>query len=106
MPVPAELAASVSMKLAALPPTALRLAEAAAVLGFCSPLAQAADLAGVPDVLPAIDALQAAGLLALSTDAAETTLRFPLPVVWAAAYQNLTAGRRVTLHSSAARLTP
>ncbi|MBT2553921.1 LuxR family transcriptional regulator [Arthrobacter sp. ISL-5] len=105
LPVPAELAASVSMKLAGLPPEALRLAEAAAVLGVGSPLAQAADLAGIPDVLAAVDAVQAAGLLTLSTDAAETMLQFPLPVVRAAAYQNLAAGRRIALHSSAARLT-
>lgn len=105
LPVPAELAASVSMKLAGLPPAALQLAEAAAVLGVRSPLARAADLAGISDVLPAVDAVQAAGLLTLSTDAVETVLQFPLPVVWAAAYQNLPAGRRIALHSAAARLT-
>lgn len=105
LPVPAELAASVSKKLSGLPPAALPLAEAAAVLGVRSPLAQAAELAGISDVLPAIDAVQAAGLLILSTDTAETMLHFPLPVVWAAAYQNLAAGRRIALHSSAARLT-
>lgn len=104
LPVPAELAASLSMKLAGLPPAALRLAEAAAVLGVRSPLAQAADLAGIPDVLAAVDAVQAAGLLTLFTDTAETMLQYPLPVVWAAAYQNLAAGRRIALHSSAARL--
>ena len=105
LPVPAELAASVSIKLAGLPPAALPLAEAAAVLGVRSPLAQAAELAGISDVLPAVDAVQAAGLLTLSTDAVGTVLQFPLPAVWAAAYQNLPAGRRIALHSAAARLT-
>lgn len=105
LPVPAELAAFVNMKLAGLPLSAVRLTEAAAVLGVRSHLAHAADLAGIPDAVAAVDAVQAAGLLILSTDAAETMLQFPLPVVRAAVYQGLAPGRRLALHSSAARLS-
>ncbi|XAS66124.1 AAA family ATPase [Micrococcaceae bacterium Sec5.7] len=102
LPAPAEYAASVAALLLSLPREAAALTEAAAILGARSPLALAAELAGVMDAVAAVDAADTAGLLRLNMAGAETLLEFPLPVLRAAVYQRLGPARRVALHTAAA----
>ncbi|WP_427130481.1 AAA family ATPase [Pseudarthrobacter sp. S9] len=104
LPAPAECVASVTAILNSLPQDGAALAEAAAVLGVRSPLAVAAELAGIRDAMAAVDAASTAGLLRLSTAGAETRVEFPLPVLRAAVYQHLGPARRAALHTSAASI--
>lgn len=102
LPASAECVASVAATLRRLPSDAAALAEAAAVLGIRSRLADAAELAGVPDAVAALDPAHEAGLLSVSMTGAETWLTFPLPVLRAAVYEQLGPARRTSLHSAAA----
>jgi DNA-binding CsgD family transcriptional regulator len=102
LPAPSECVASVTATLRRGPADGAALTEAAAVLGVRSRLAQAVDLAGVPDAVAAVDSAHAAGLLRVSTAGAETWLEFPLPVLRAAVYQHLGPARRAALHTAAA----
>ncbi|WP_427006871.1 AAA family ATPase [Pseudarthrobacter sp. H2] len=106
LPAPADYVASITARLNGLPPDGASLAEAAAVLGVRSPLALAAELAGITDVVAAVDAAHAAGLLRVSTAGPETRLEFPLPVLRSAVYQHLGPARRAALHTAAAAILP
>ena len=82
------------------------LTQAAAVLGRCSQLSVAVELAGIKDAVAAVDSAAAAGLLRLSTAGAETRLEFPLPVLRSAVYQHLGPALRSELHTAASRIMP
>jgi DNA-binding CsgD family transcriptional regulator len=106
LPAPADYVASITSLRNGLPPDGASLTEAAAVLGVRSPLALAAELAGVTDVVAAVDSAHAAGLLRVSTAGADTRLEFPLPVLRSAVYQHLGPARRAALHTAAAAILP
>jgi ATP/maltotriose-dependent transcriptional regulator MalT len=79
------------------------LVAAASVLGARSTLDQAAGLAHIPDPLRALDEAIAVGLLA--DEPGTVMINFPHPLVQAAVYQQLGAGRRADLHTRAAAMS-
>ncbi len=102
LPAPRSFAALVAQRLAATPGDAVRLLEAACVLGLHAPLALAADVAGVADPLAALDAPVAAELVRLDDGPAGPELRFAHPLIRASVYQQLLPARRAELHAAAA----
>lgn len=98
---PPAVLRSLILRLDRLPPSAVALANAAAVLDDGAPLRHAAALAGVEpvDAPEALDALTAAHLLA-----AGEPLRFLHPLVRTAIYAEIPAGRRAQQHARAADL--
>ncbi len=106
LPAPASCVASTAAALKQLSADGTALTQAAAVLGRCSQLSVAVELAGIKDAVAAVDSAAAAGLLRLSTAEAETKLEFPLPVLRSAVYQHLGPALRSELHTAASRIMP
>ena len=104
LPAPASCVASTAAALKQLSADATALTQAAAVLGRCSQLSVAVELAGIKDAVAAVDSAAAAGLLRLNTAEAETKLEFPLPVLRSAVYQHLGPALRSELHTAASRI--
>ncbi len=102
LPVPSTYAALVLERLQACPPAAEALVAALAVLGSAAPLADVAEIAGVDDPLPAVEALAAGALAELDDAATGPRLRFAHDLVHAAVEQSLTASRTAQLHRRAA----
>ena len=98
---PATVAHATVLRLARLPAAAAPLAQAVAVLGADARLDRAARLAELdePTALQAVDALAAVHILR-----AGRPLGFLHPIVRAAVYDDLRAGRRSALHARAAQL--
>lgn len=98
---PATVAHATLLRLARLSAAAAPLARAIAVLGSEARLDRAARLAQLDEseALEAVDALAAVQILR-----AERSLEFAHPIVRAAVYDDLSAGRRSALHGHAAEL--
>ena len=107
-PAPRTYAELVRGRLRSLPDEAVRLAEAASVLGVRSPLATAITVAGLADPDRAIDALltsqHTAGppLANLTVGFSGPELRFAHPLVRAAIYGGIAHSRRARMHEAAA----
>jgi DNA-binding CsgD family transcriptional regulator/uncharacterized lipoprotein YbaY len=104
LPAPASCVASTAAALKQLSADGTALTQAAAVLGRCSQLSVAVELAGIKDAVAAVDSAAAAGLLRLNTAGAETKLEFPVPVLRSAVYQHLGPALRSELHTAASRI--
>lgn len=98
---PASIVRSVGVRLGALPPAAVALAQATAVLGDPAEIAEGGALAGLDAAAAAqaADDLAAAGLLG-----AGRPLHFVHPVVLAAVRESLRPSERAVLHRHAAEL--
>jgi DNA-binding CsgD family transcriptional regulator len=98
---PTAVSRSVLMRLSRLSPAAVTLAQAVSVLGGRTALGHAAALAGLSEETAqhAADALAEARILAPSRP-----LEFHHPLVRAAIYEDLPAGRRAADHRRAGRL--
>jgi DNA-binding CsgD family transcriptional regulator len=105
LPAPRSLAALVLSRLAACAEETERLVVAAAVLGTDCGLADAAELAGLPDPLPAWQEAIGARLLAEQETAAGRRCVFPHALIRAAVYRDIGVSRRAALHRAAAGLT-
>lgn len=105
LPAPARYAAAVHHRLTHCGESARQLVEACSVLGDDALLAEAAELAGVDDPLPAVDGARAAGLLAATIDPGRAQLTFAHPLVRAAVLTGLDLTRRAGLHRRAAEIT-
>jgi predicted ATPase len=106
LPAPRALAAVVLGRLGALSQPARGLVTAAAVLGYRSPLAVAAAMAGLPDPLAALDEAAAAGLVAEDLAAPVAGVAFVHPLVRIAVRDDLRPADRHRLHRAAAALLP
>jgi len=105
LPAPRAFAAQVLRRVEACSPEARRLVEASAVLGAHASLADLADLAGVDDVVPALDEAVELNLLRLADyEPGLAAVTFVHPLVRAAIYGQLGPARLVQLHLAAARL--
>ncbi|HEY5878442.1 MAG TPA: AAA family ATPase [Nakamurella sp.] len=105
LPAPRTFAAQVLRRIEACSAEARRLVESSAVLGAHATISDLADLAGVEDVIPALDEAVELNLLRLADDeAGPTAVTFVHPLVRAAIYGQLGPARLVLLHLAAARL--
>ena len=86
LPVPSTLDALVRHTLDHLPADARRLTEALAVLDAPTPLALAAQLAGLPDAIAALETALAGGLVQWQPDEPTTPLRIHHPLQRDAVY--------------------
>lgn len=105
LPAPARYAAAVRHRLARCGESARHLVEACSVLGGDAALAEAAELAGVTDALPAVDEARAAGLLTATIDPGRAQLSFTHPLVRAAVRTGIPLTHRAELHHRAAEVT-
>ncbi|MGP4089273.1 helix-turn-helix transcriptional regulator [Streptomyces sp. KR55] len=105
LPAPARYAAAVRHRLAQCGDHAQHLVEACSVLGDDATLAEAAELAGVDDPLPAVDEARAAGLLRATIDPGRAQLAFAHPLVRAAVLTGIDLTQRAALHRRAAGIT-
>jgi DNA-binding CsgD family transcriptional regulator len=102
---PRSFSSIVLARLAGCAPRGRELAMAGAVLGLRWPLALAAELAGVDDLLAAADEGAEAGLIVIEHRSGGMPLGgFPHPLVQAALYREITLSRRAALHRAAAGL--
>ena len=105
LPAPRTFATQIMGKLEACSPPARRLVEAAAVLGANATLESTAAIAGVPDLIDALDEAATVNLIKVPDDAvAIRGIMFSHPLVQAAVYGQLGPARRVQLHLAAAGL--
>ena len=102
LPAPRAFAVQVLRRLDACSPPTRRLVEAVAVLGTTAPVRSAGTLAGVPDLMTALDEASVVGLLEVRDELGIREVAFPHPLVQAAVYEQLGPLRRVQLHSAAA----
>jgi len=102
LPAPRAFAAQVQRKLEACSAPTRRLVEAIAVLGTSAPAQFAAALAGVPDLVEALDEASVIELLRVDDQLGIRAVGFPHPLVQAAVYEQLGPLRRVQLHGAAA----
>ncbi|MFI9820495.1 AAA family ATPase [Streptomyces sp. NPDC052013] len=105
LPAPARYAAAVRHRLDRCGDAARRLVEACSVLGDDASLAEASELAGVGESLPAVDEARRAGLLTATVDPGRTKLSFTHPLVRAAVLTGVPLARRAELHHRAAEVT-
>lgn len=105
LPAPARYAAVVRHRLSECGAQARQLVEACSVLGDDATLAEAVELGGVGDALPAADEARAAGLLTATIDPGRAQLAFTHPLVRAAVLTGIDLTRRAALHRRAARIT-
>jgi DNA-binding CsgD family transcriptional regulator len=103
LPAPAALSETAGARLAGAGGGARALAEAAAVLGLTSRLADAAALAGIGDPLGPLEEAVDAGLLRVGGGSGSLSLAFASPVDRAAVYHHMPVSRRVELHLAAAQ---
>jgi ATP/maltotriose-dependent transcriptional regulator MalT len=104
LPAPRSLALLVIAALAQAQQATRRLVAAAAVLGPRSRFQEIADLAGIGDLLPAVQELQEAGIADLVEHRQGRQLKFRHPLIRAAVYDDLGAATRADLHARAAGL--
>jgi DNA-binding CsgD family transcriptional regulator len=105
LPAPRSFAARVVHRMEACSAEAHRLVEAAAVLDAHGTLSNLADLAGVDEVMPALEEAIELNLLRLGDGESELEeVSFVHPLIRAAVYGRLGRGRLVVLHLAAARL--
>ncbi len=102
LPAPRAFAAQVQRKLEACTAATRRLVEAMAVLGTTTPVPVAAALAGVPDLVAALDEASVLELLQVDDELGIRAVGFTHPLVQAAVYEQLGPLRRVQLHGAAA----
>ena len=105
LPAPLAMARSVERRLNACSPDASALVGAAAVGGALD-VGTLGALADLPDPLPALDEGVREGLLKRAGSPPAIAVRFPHPLVAAAAYDALDAAPRAALHRRAAELAP
>jgi DNA-binding CsgD family transcriptional regulator len=106
LPAPHSFAATVLARLATVSAAAERLVAATAVAGAHCPLAPAGSVAGIEDPLSALEAAQAAELLALVPARVPAELAFPHPMMRTAVYDDLAPTRRRALHLAWAQVLP
>ncbi|MEU6889843.1 AAA family ATPase [Streptomyces viridosporus] len=105
LPAPTRYAAAVRHRLAQCGESARRLVQACSVLGDDASLAEATELAGVADALPAVDEARAAGLLTATIDPGRAQLSFTHPLVRAAVLTGIPLTHRAELHHRAVEVT-
>ncbi|MGW4203853.1 helix-turn-helix transcriptional regulator [Streptomyces sp. NPDC004726] len=105
LPAPAHYAAAVRQRLARCGESARHLVQACSVLGDDASLAEATELAGVADPLPAVDEARAARLLTTTIDPGRAQLSFTHPLVRAAVLTGIPLTHRAELHHLAAEIT-
>ncbi len=104
LPAPHAMTYAVSRVLESVSPPARRLAEAAAVLGQRSPLAEAARLADLDDPIPSFDELHRHGLVMVSDVQGVAEVAVTDSLTRAAIYAAIGPLRRRVLHRSAAEV--
>jgi DNA-binding CsgD family transcriptional regulator len=104
LPSPSDFADLVLERLAACPPDAQKLVQAASVLGMRCRLSLAGQLADLEDPLPPFEQTVTAHLLEEHGDPRERAVAFTHPLVQAATYHDLGPARRAQLHARAAGL--
>ena len=104
LPAPRAFAVEVQRKLAACSAPTRELVESMAVLGSIAPVVSLGALAGVPDLVAALDEASAVGLLRVCHDIGMRAVAFPHPLVEAAIYEQLGPLRLVQLHTAAAAI--
>ncbi|WP_395727276.1 AAA family ATPase [Nakamurella sp.] len=105
LPAPRTFAAQVIRRIEACSPPARRLVESAAVLGAHATLADLAEMAGVEEIIPALEEATELNLLRLVDDEPGLGgVTFVHPLVRAAVHGRLGPARLVDLHLAAARL--
>lgn len=102
LPAPRGLAAETARRLDSCGYAARRFVESAAVLGSTSPVAEAAELAGIDDPVQALDEAAGHGLVSTVSGHALLQLAFASPLVHAAVYASLPPLQRSDLHRRAA----
>jgi DNA-binding CsgD family transcriptional regulator len=104
LPAPRAFAAQVVRRIEACSPPARRVVESAAVLGAHATLADLAAIAGVEEIIPALDEAIELNLLRLDGEPGLGAVSFVHPLVRAAVYGRMGPARLVVLHLAAARL--
>ncbi|MFE7300642.1 AAA family ATPase [Streptomyces sp. NPDC057579] len=102
---PIRYAAAVRHRLDRCGENARQLVEVCSVLGDDASLAEAAELSGLADALPAVDEARAAGLLTATIAPGRTQLSFAHPLVRAAVLTGIPLTRRAGLYLRAAEVT-
>lgn len=102
LPAPRAFAAQVRRRLEACTEQTRALVESVAVLGTTASVRSAATLAGVSDLVEALDEAASVRLLTVREHVGIREVGFPHPLVQAAVYEQLGPLRRVQLHSAAA----
>jgi len=105
LPAPHSFAATVLVRLTKVRAQTQDLVAAAAVAGAHCPTMLAAAVAGLSDPSLALDQALAADLLTVVPMAIPEQVAFPHPLVRAAVYDDLSPGRRRSLHMACAKLT-
>ncbi|MCT9078669.1 helix-turn-helix transcriptional regulator [Streptomyces fulvoviolaceus] len=105
LPAPARYTSAIHHRLTRCGESARHLVEACSVLGDDTSLAEAAELAGVDNPLPAVDEARAAGLLTATIDPGHAQLTFTHPLARAAVLTGIDLTRRAGLHRRAAEIT-
>ncbi len=100
LPVPASYAQLVVQRLTNCSADAVELTRAASILFTPRPLSLVANLAGIAQPLPALDAAVTAGLLQYPTG--DEPLRLTHPLTRAAVYRTIPATHRAELHARTA----
>jgi DNA-binding CsgD family transcriptional regulator len=104
LPAPRSLASATIATLAELPPDALALASALAVVNQRIPLTTAARIAGIAQPTTALEALLAAGLVSWAPTRSQRPVQFAHPLYRTAVYDDLSPTRRQALHQAAAQV--
>ena len=105
LPAPRSFAATVTARLAELPPPARELAVALAVLNRRSTLPVAARVAGIDEPARALDDLAGMEFVRTVLDNGQALIEFAHPLYRAAVYDNLRPSRRQDLHRQAAEVS-
>jgi DNA-binding CsgD family transcriptional regulator len=105
LPAPHSFAATVLVRLTKVRAETQDLVAAAAVVGTHCPTMLAAAVAGLSDPSTALEEAIAADLLMVVPMAIPEQVAFPHPLVRAAVYDDLSPGRRRSLHLACANLT-
>lgn len=102
LPVPQSYAQLVRRRLGRCAPDAVRMIEAAAVLGVRSPLDAVIELSGIDHALEALDEGVASGFLRVDDRGSNARVEFTHPLMRAAVYEALPKARRSALNAAAA----
>lgn len=104
LPAPHSYASTVLSRVSRLSVQGRDLVAAAAVIGVRCPTRIATTMAGLVDPLPPLEDVLGRGVLGRSVRGGTEELFFPHPLMRAAVYDDLSAGRRRALHLAAAEL--
>lgn len=104
LPASRSFAAQVRATLDARPPPCRQLVEAAAVLGACTDLTLAGEVAQVADAVAALQDAMATGLVEAAEDLQGWTLTFRHPVVRSAVLSTLGPAAQAALHRRASEV--